>query len=533
MPSLFKTSRHLLWLGVGTAAMALVMALMLLLQLTQQQVMLQRSAVGLDSATAMTSQFDREFLRLSQTLTLYSVGVLPPDPAELALRFDIFVSRFNLLRENPSTESLAASKVYRVLMPKLAQLIEQADAELLKEQPGRTAVGELVKSMEVLLPDVQALSMAANQQVAQTIEQQGKTMMIQSDRIIALTVTQCVLLMGAAGALFFRHRRQDLEQRALKRLNEALGESRDQLEVRVTERTLELSQEVSERKEAQQELARVNGQIAAVSHRAGMAEVANSVLHNVGNVLNSVNVSVFLLSERLKHTPLVDFPQATALMLAHESDLVDYLTRDDQGRQLPGFLGLLSQHWAMEQHVMLTEVAHLKSNVLQIKEIVSRQQSLSGHSAVIETFNVAEVINDALTIHGNALECSAVNVETGMQGLVWRGDRSKFAQIILNLVVNAEEALAVAHAKGRLLKIDSSLGEDGVLIVKVADNGAGMAVATLEKLFSYGFTTKIKGHGFGLHASALAAQEMGGSLKAFSDGENQGALFVLSLPPTS
>ena len=325
---------------------------------------------------------------------------------------------------------------------------------------------------------------------------------------------------------------QELTERV--RAQASLRGAHEELENRVRERTAQLTTEIAERRLAQEALARVNTQIASVSHRAGMAEVANSVLHNVGNVLNSVNVSVSLLSERLKRTPLADFPQATALMRSHEGNLGEYLTNDAQGRQLPGFLGMLSQQWEVEQNVMLAETEQLRNSVQHIKEIVSRQQSISGHSAVTETFNLEETIKDALTIHANALARSAVTVDVNTQGpVLWHGDRSKIAQIILNLVVNAEEALASSPAARRRVTIDSIHGEDGSLVVKVADSGVGITAATLEKLFSYGFTTKSDGHGFGLHASALAAQEMGGSLKAFSDGENRGAVFVLSLPSAS
>ncbi len=325
---------------------------------------------------------------------------------------------------------------------------------------------------------------------------------------------------------------QELAERV--RAQASLRTAHEELENRVRERTGQLTAEIAERRLAQEALAQVNSQIASVSHRAGMAEVANSVLHNVGNVLNSVNVSVSLLSERLKRTPLADFPQATALMRTHEGDLADYLTQDEQGRQLPVFLGMLSQQWEVEQNAMLTETELLRNSVQHIKEIVSRQQSLSGHSAVTETFIVKEAINDALTIHGSALERSGIKVDVSAQGsMLWRGDRSKIAQIILNLVVNAEEALAASRTEDRVLTIDSVHGDDGSLVVTVTDNGVGITAATLEKLFSYGFTTKSDGHGFGLHASALAAQEMGGSLKAYSDGENRGAAFVLSLPSAS
>ena len=532
MSGLSKTNRHMLWLGVGTATMALMVAVMLVIQLTQKQVIAERSAVGVDSVTAMAYEFDREFLRLSHTLTRFASGDLPPDADELGLRYDIFVSRFNLLRENPSIGGLATVKVYRELMPKLVQLIEQSDANVFKTQaPNKAAVVSVLKTMNDLRPDVQALSMAANQQVAHIIEQQGNTLLTQNSRIIALTIAQFVLLMVASGALFFRHQRQEVEKRALNRLNADLSESRDQLEVRVAERTRELSQEVIERKEAQQELARANGQIAATSHRAGMAEVANSVLHDVGNVLNSVNVSVSVLRDQQNQTPLTDLPLVARLIVAHENDLGRFLADDPQGRQLPQFLSLLSQHWEAEHRLMLTEMERLTSHVEHINAIVSRQQSLSGQSGLMGPVNIRELVGDALAIHGLTLERSAIRVrQTYGENTDVVGDRNKLTQIVLNLIINAEEAMAASGQQERLLSIEGAVDAEGALLLTVTDNGAGISDEAKARIFSYGFTTKPTGHGFGLHASALAAHEMGGSLTLSSDGPGRGASFVLSVP---
>jgi len=71
----------------------------------------------------------------------------------------------------------------------------------------------------------------------------------------------------------------------------------------------------------------------------------------------------------------------------------------------------------------------------------------------------------------------------------------------------------------------------GRVQIYVTDNGVGIAAENLTRVFAFGYTTKKAGHGFGLHSSALAAREMGGSLVAQSDGPGQGATFVLELPP--
>ena len=71
----------------------------------------------------------------------------------------------------------------------------------------------------------------------------------------------------------------------------------------------------------------------------------------------------------------------------------------------------------------------------------------------------------------------------------------------------------------------------GGLAITVTDNGVGIPTHNLVRVFEHGFTTKRGGHGFGLHISALAAREMGGSLAAHSDGSNLGASFTVNVPP--
>jgi two-component system, LuxR family, sensor kinase FixL len=68
------------------------------------------------------------------------------------------------------------------------------------------------------------------------------------------------------------------------------------------------------------------------------------------------------------------------------------------------------------------------------------------------------------------------------------------------------------------------------LRITVADNGVGVAPESFSRLFTQGFTTKKEGHGFGLHSSALAAEEMGGTLTCVSEGPGRGAAFTLELP---
>jgi signal transduction histidine kinase len=352
---------------------------------------------------------------------------------------------------------------------------------------------------------------------------------------IALVAALCLLLLAAGVAALLRSARAvnaELEERV--RAQDSLRAMHIELELRVQQRTAELSQEVQERRQAQEALAQLNARIASVSHRAGMAEVANSVLHNVGNVLNSVNVSVSLLDERLRSTPLRDLPAAAQLIASKGGALGEFLTHDPQGQQFPHFLSLLAEHWQREHDMLQSEAKNMRAHVQVIKDIIGRQQALSGQAGLREFVDVAQLLGDVLAIHALPLRRSDIQVEKRLQGLrPWLGDRIRVSQVLLNLVVNAQESLESSGRLPRILRLEAELQPGGELLLSVADNGLGIAPEHMPRLFTYGFTTKADGHGFGLHSSALAAQEMGGSLQAFSAGVGQGATFVLRLPELS
>jgi PAS domain S-box-containing protein len=285
----------------------------------------------------------------------------------------------------------------------------------------------------------------------------------------------------------------------------------------------------SERRQAEIEKERVSRQLIDTSRRAGMAEIATNVLHNVGNVLNSVNVSCNCLAANVRNSKVANLSRAIALLRKPE-DLSDFLTADPQGRQLPGYLEQLAEHLVNEQADVLHELGQLQTNIDHIKDIVSMQQSYAKVSGVREFVNLVDLVEDMLRMRIGSMADHGVKIIREFEDVpLINTERQKILQILVNLVRNAERACSDAARphKQVTLRIVSS---DGWVRIAVIDNGVGIAPENLTRIFGHGFTTRSDGHGFGLHSSALAAKELGGALHVHSEGARRGASFVLELP---
>jgi len=298
---------------------------------------------------------------------------------------------------------------------------------------------------------------------------------------------------------------------------------------------LECFLDLTERKRTEEDLKRAQGELLNASRLAGMAEVATSVLHNVGNVLNSVNVSVTLLSDQVRESKLVNLSRAAALIRQHANDLGNFITHDPKGQQLPLYLEQLADLLIHERSSLLQELESLRKNVDHIKDIVVMQQSYAQVAGVKETVKLVELVEDALRMNVGALGRHEVQVlrefDPGSP-LEITVEKHKVLQILINVIRNAKYACDDSGRSDKRLTVRVSSNAEAVEI-SVADNGVGIPAENLDRIFNHGFTTRKNGHGFGLHGSALAAQEMGGALRAQSDGLGKGATFTLRLPPAT
>jgi signal transduction histidine kinase len=310
-----------------------------------------------------------------------------------------------------------------------------------------------------------------------------------------------------------------------------LSEGKRNLEVRVAERTQELREQIVAKDAVLAELAEAQKRLIELSRLSGMAEIATGVLHNVGNVLNSVNVSATIVADRLRESRIGKIGELVRSLQSHQGELGDFLSNDPRGQRMLPYMSNLSRHLEQEHEQLGQEVASLGQHVSHIKEIVAMQQSYARSSGCYEKIAPAELLEDVLGIVRPGLKRHHIAVDIDSEELPpITTDRHKVLQILMNLLRNAKDALTMSENPHPRVTIGMQrVGEERIAI-RVVDNGVGIPAANLLRIFSHGFTTKKDGHGFGLHSGALVAKQLRGSLTAESGGANAGAAFTLELP---
>ena len=286
--------------------------------------------------------------------------------------------------------------------------------------------------------------------------------------------------------------------------------------------------DISERKEAEKERDLLNKKLNSAARIAGRAEVATGVLHNVGNVLNSVNVSATLIKEKAEQSSVALLRKGVDLLGEEEETLVQFLTVDKRGKNFPKFIRNVTGQIEGERDSGLSEIESLLKNIEHIREIVSAQQSSATRQKIIETFQVEELIDSAINVVQSSLIRHDIKIVKQIRGpIAITSEQHELIQILINLIKNAKEACE--DSEKRRVTVSAVEASEFVKI-QVTDTGVGIAPNHLSHMFQNGFTTKSNGHGFGLHAAAITATELGGSLEVFSNGAGKGATFTLRVP---
>jgi len=271
-------------------------------------------------------------------------------------------------------------------------------------------------------------------------------------------------------------------------------------------------------------------EIAENARKAGMADVATRTLHNLGNILNSVKTSAGIISNTMRESAVENLMRANKLLSENIDNLEDFILNNPKGPKLMKYYLKLGEIFMAEKDKILVNTNRLMQKVDTICDEIASQQSYIGAQPYLEDVMPAEIIDEALSLHAQQIEESNVFVDKQFVYMApISTQRAKLLDIFGHLFLNALEAMVQTPPDKRklILNVDKE-GES--LLIKVTDSGCGIETENLKKIFSHGFSTNEKKHGFGLHSAANNMTEIGGKLYAESDGPGAGATFILSFP---
>lgn len=288
------------------------------------------------------------------------------------------------------------------------------------------------------------------------------------------------------------------------------------------------SVDITERVEADKRERQLQRQLLEASHQAGMAEVATGVLHNVGNVLNSLGIASSAAQMRLKASQIEKVGQVAGLLEENRGALARFLVDDVRGQRLPDYLTALSRRLSTDSAAIQGEFEAISGHVEYLRQVVQAQQSFARIGGTRDEIDVRELVDTALTLKAQELRGAHITREIEQLPVV-RTDRYKLLQVLVNFIANACDAMAAnAPATARLaIRARTMLDQ---LEISVEDSGVGIDPEQLRRVWEFGFTTKARGHGFGLHSAAVAAQQLGGAVSAQSAGRGLGACFKVTIP---
>ncbi|MDR4493944.1 MAG: sensor histidine kinase [Nitrospirales bacterium] len=289
-----------------------------------------------------------------------------------------------------------------------------------------------------------------------------------------------------------------------------------------------------ERKRLLMEQARSDSQLRDAEYRFEMANVASTVLHNVGNVLNSVNVTGKVLEDLVTQSSVPLIHRMSNLLKEHDEDWMTFLSEDPKGKKILPFLKKIGEPLVGEQQALLKEIQSLQRHLSHVRHIILSHQAMARDHGWVEPVAIEELVAQAIELSFEPRDCSWVTIRREFcqvpRVLV---DKHQVLQILVNLFRNAKQAMQQyvqpMHTFTLSIRRQAAAPHHKVEVI-VQDTGVGIAPEHVNRMFTRGFTTKKEGNGIGLHSSARTLEKLGGSLSVFSAGTGLGATFTMVVP---
>ena len=268
----------------------------------------------------------------------------------------------------------------------------------------------------------------------------------------------------------------------------------------------------------------------------GRLEILDTILHNIGNAINSVTIGIDTVQRSMTESRLIHRLSALAdAVKAHQGDWSDYVLNDPQGRQVAPFIIALADDLARDNADLVKTVERVGERAQHIADIVRTQKALGNSGMDRKDISLPDALSDAVKVLQESLDkrsiAVAIDCENAPQEI--RVQESPFNQMLVNLVKNSIEAIderAVSGEPAQAPRIGIRAYVKGdFLNLEVSDNGIGIDTKKSRLIFAAGYTTKKQGSGLGLHSIANFVVGSGGQIHPLSDGIGHGATMRVML----
>lgn len=292
----------------------------------------------------------------------------------------------------------------------------------------------------------------------------------------------------------------------------------------------ELAEKVNELEKVVERLKKAEEELDEKSKKAGMAEIAAGVLHNVANVLSSVNSSNTFIQDTAKYSKVDGLVKANKLLREHIDNIDTFIFDDPRGKKLLNYYLKLEEPLKKERQDIVSQSERLDQKISIISDVITAQQSHAFSGQITSETELTEIVESTLSLQEDLIEDYELKITTDLKASTpVIAQRSKLIHVLVNFMKNAGESMEENDSDNKKLKIRT--WEDSYKVyLSVTDNGMGIKGENLNKIFSHTYTTKRKGHGFGLHSSANYMKEMGGRIEVTSEGPGMGTTFTLVFP---
>ena len=268
----------------------------------------------------------------------------------------------------------------------------------------------------------------------------------------------------------------------------------------------------------------------------GRLEIVETILHNIGNAINSVTVGINVLQENLVGNRLIHrFSALTDMVKAHQEDWVDFIKDDPKGQQVLPFMTALDTDFTNQNKKVVETLERVNERATHIIDIIRTQGSSNQSSMVRKTIDLQQAILSAVKLQQDSIDKRGIQVDVDCENAPQeiQIQESQFQQMLVNLLRNSIEAIDELSQSGGLnetprVEVKTYISED-FLCLDVTDNGIGIEQENLRLIFSAGYTTKESGTGLGLHSSANFVIGSGGQIQPLSEGTGKGTTMRIML----